>query len=111
MKQRTVLLTLGRLPQALDLARGFARGDLFTVVLEHFRTDTADHADYVLPATYIAGSNITVTVHSKYTGTGTAGTATLTDQQAADLMAGRWYANVHTAQNPTGEIRGQMLHE
>ncbi|MEO7399922.1 MAG: molybdopterin-dependent oxidoreductase, partial [Polaromonas sp.] len=25
--------------------------DLFTVVLEHFQTDTADHADYVLPAT------------------------------------------------------------
>ena len=31
--------------------RGFARDDLFTVVLEHFMTDTADHADYVLPAT------------------------------------------------------------
>jgi anaerobic selenocysteine-containing dehydrogenase len=30
---------------------GFAREDLFTVVLEHFLTDTADHADYVLPAT------------------------------------------------------------
>lgn len=39
------------------------------------------------------------------------GTATLTDQQAADLMAGRWYANVHTAQNPTGEIRGQMTRD
>ncbi len=38
-------------------------------------------------------------------------TATLTDQQAADLIAGRWYANVHTAQNPTGEIRGQMIRE
>jgi anaerobic selenocysteine-containing dehydrogenase len=30
---------------------GFARDDLFTVVLEHFMTDTADHADFVLPAT------------------------------------------------------------
>jgi anaerobic selenocysteine-containing dehydrogenase len=30
---------------------GFAREDLFTVVLEHFMTDTADHADIVLPAT------------------------------------------------------------
>lgn len=36
------------------------------------------------------------------------GTATLTDAQIADLMAGRWYANVHTAANPGGEIRGQM---
>jgi anaerobic selenocysteine-containing dehydrogenase len=33
------------------VVEGFARDDLFTVVLEHFMTDTADHADYVLPAT------------------------------------------------------------
>ena len=37
------------------------------------------------------------------------GTATLTDAQMADLMAGKWYANVHTAANPGGEIRGQMI--
>ena len=30
---------------------GLARADLFTVVLEHFQTDTADYADYLLPAT------------------------------------------------------------
>lgn len=36
------------------------------------------------------------------------GTATLTDAQMADLMAGKWYANIHTAANPGGEIRGQM---
>lgn len=37
------------------------------------------------------------------------GRATLTPTQAADLLAGRWYANVHTAANPSGEIRGQMI--
>mgnify|MGYP003339093662 FL=1 len=38
-------------PQSRQVAAGFRREDLFTVVLEHFLTDTADHADYVLPAT------------------------------------------------------------
>jgi anaerobic selenocysteine-containing dehydrogenase len=38
-------------PESAKVAAGFAREDLFTVVLEHFRTDTADHADYILPAT------------------------------------------------------------
>ncbi len=38
-------------PESAKVVQGFAREDLFTVVLEHFMTDTADHADYVLPAT------------------------------------------------------------
>ena len=38
-------------PDSRRVAEGFAREDLFTVVLEHFMTDTADYADYVLPAT------------------------------------------------------------
>ena len=38
-------------PESAKVAQGFAREDLFTVVLEHFQTDTADHADFILPAT------------------------------------------------------------
>jgi hypothetical protein len=37
------------------------------------------------------------------------GRATLAAQQAADLLAGKWYVNVHTAKFPAGEIRGQMI--
>lgn len=36
------------------------------------------------------------------------GSATLTDAQAKELMAGEWYANIHTAANKAGEIRGQV---
>ena len=36
------------------------------------------------------------------------GSATLTDKQAQELMAGEWYANIHTAANKAGEIRGQV---
>lgn len=38
-------------PDSGRVVAGFAREDLFTVVLEQFQTDTADYADYVLPAT------------------------------------------------------------
>ncbi len=38
-------------PESPKVVQGFAREDLFTVVLEHFQTDTADYADYILPAT------------------------------------------------------------
>ena len=36
------------------------------------------------------------------------GTATLTDAQITDLLAGKYYVNVHTEQNKGGEIRGQL---
>jgi hypothetical protein len=37
------------------------------------------------------------------------GSANLTDAQAADLMAGKWYVNVHSDAHKGGEIRGQLL--
>src|SRR5580704_17301161 len=36
------------------------------------------------------------------------GSAVLTDAQAADLIAGKYYINVHTEANPGGELRGQV---
>jgi anaerobic selenocysteine-containing dehydrogenase len=38
-------------PESPKVQQGFAREDLFTVVLDHFATDTVDYADIVLPAT------------------------------------------------------------
>jgi hypothetical protein len=37
------------------------------------------------------------------------GSKVLTDAQAADLAAGKYYVNVHTEKNKGGEIRGQVL--
>jgi hypothetical protein len=37
------------------------------------------------------------------------GEATLTEAQAADLLAGRWYVNVHSRAHPGGEIRAQVV--
>jgi len=34
---------------------------------------------------------------------------TLTEEQAAQVMAGQWYVEVRTIQYPDGEIRGQIL--
>jgi len=38
-------------PESDKVIAGFSRDDLFTVVIDHFQTDTADYADIVLPAT------------------------------------------------------------
>src|SRR5947209_5413516 len=38
-------------PNQNKVLAGFRRDDLFTVVMEQFQTDTADHADILLPVT------------------------------------------------------------
>lgn len=36
------------------------------------------------------------------------GEATITPEQAKDISAGKWYVNLHTKDNPGGEIRAQV---
>jgi hypothetical protein len=56
-----------------------------------------------------AGKNASPVVPiSNFASSPVEGSATLTDAQAADLMAGKLYINIHTAANPAGEIRGQV---
>jgi hypothetical protein len=62
----------------------------------HGPADAKSNAGVVVPAKDAAVSPIK-------------GEATLTDAQAADLQAGKWYFNIHTAANKGGEIRGQVM--
>jgi hypothetical protein len=56
-----------------------------------------------------AGKNAGVAVPIPGTASPMEGSATLTDAQAADLAAGKWYVNIHTATNKGGELRGQVV--
>jgi CHRD domain len=55
------------------------------------------------------GSNAGVALPIPSVASPAQGQATLTEAQIADLMAGKWYVNVHTAANPGGEVRGQVM--
>ena len=60
------------------------------------------------PAPVGQNAKVQVPIDKNALATPIKGSATLTEQQVTDLMGGQWYFNVHTAQNPTGEIRGQV---
>ncbi len=69
-------------------------------------TGPATMAHFHGPATTVANAPPIITI------TGLAspmkGSQVLTDAQIADLQAGKWYFNIHTAANPGGEIRAQV---
>ncbi|MDX1927045.1 MAG: molybdopterin-dependent oxidoreductase [Pirellulaceae bacterium] len=53
-------------PDSNAVRKGLAREDLFTVVLEHFQTDTADYADILLPATTFVEHTDIYTAYGHY---------------------------------------------
>jgi hypothetical protein len=68
-------------------------------VAAHFHGPAAEGAN-AKPQLPIKGSPVTSPIEGK---------ATLTAEQAKDLLDGKWYFNLHTAANPGGEIRGQIM--
>jgi hypothetical protein len=61
------------------------------------------------PAPVGQNAKVQIPVDKKALSSPMKGHATLTDSQVTDLMAGQWYFNIHTQENPTGEIRGQVM--
>ena len=74
-------------------------------------TGTANAAHFHGPALpgVSAGVIIPFTITNNAATGNLSGTATLTEAQEVDMLAGKWYYNVHTTANPGGEIRGQLI--
>lgn len=53
-------------PDSSAVRRGLSRDDLFTVVIDHFQTDTADYADILLPATTFVEHSDLYTAYGHY---------------------------------------------
>lgn len=62
------------------------------------------------PATRGQNAGVLVPIGDRNPTSPVSGTVTLTTEQANALQARKVYVNVHTAANPGGEIRGQVMH-
>jgi hypothetical protein len=78
--------------------RGTVSGLSGNATAAHFHgpADPGKNAGVLVPATGVSAGAFE-------------GSATLTDDQAKAFMAGQTYFNVHTAANPAGEVRGQVV--
>lgn len=93
----------GRLDASFDKAKNTLR---WTVTYSGL-SGPATMAHFHGPA--LANANAGVAVPFPSALSPASGETMLTPTQVDDLMAGKWYANVHTALYPGGEIRGQVL--
>jgi CHRD domain len=67
----------------------------------HGPASTTENAPVLFPINYAEGA-------TAGSGTLSGATPALSDAQIADLNAGKWYVNLHTVANPSGEVRGQL---
>ena len=72
-------------------------------------TGPATAAHFHGPAAVGAKAGPQVAVTMKPLSSPIEGKATLTPAQQSDLLDGKWYFNIHTAANPGGEVRGQVM--
>ena len=112
-KAEAYTATLAASPGVTSAAKG--SGTFSYAAETHTLTYTVKYDGLSGPATMAhihgpaaPGANAGVVVPFANAASPITGTATLTDAQAADLKAGKYYVNVHTAANKGGEIRGQI---
>ena len=60
------------------------------------------------PASDAQNAGVVVPMQGGCDGQGTTGSVVVDQNGLADLLAGKWYVNVHTQRFPNGEIRGQV---
>ena len=113
VKFHATLTGAQEVPANTETGKGMAMGSLDTVskvftyeVTYSGLTGPAVAAHFHGPAA--PGANAPPTVPLAPPASPIKGTATLTDAQIADLTAGKWYVNIHTAAHGPGEIRGQV---
>lgn len=82
-------------------------GETLNYTVVHEGTSGLTMAHFHGPAA--AGSNAGVALGLSGTESPITGTAELTSEQIAQLTSGQWYLNLHTAENPGGELRGQVI--
>jgi hypothetical protein len=94
----------GRVDAVLDKNTYLFRWRLSFTGLSSPVTSTHFHG----PAAINGNAAVTLPIHGVKQSP-SRGQATLTPTQVSDLLAGKWYVNIHTAAHPGGEIRGQMI--
>lgn len=114
VKFMATLSGASEVPANTETGKGMAMATLDTVskaftydVTYSGLTGPATAAHFHGPA--LPGANAGPTVPLSPAASPIKGTATLTDAQIADLMAGKWYVNVHSMAHPGGELRGQVM--
>jgi hypothetical protein len=80
----------------------------YTLTFDHL-SGPATAAHFHGPADMKTNAGVIAPIGDKNPSSPISGTVSLTDDQAKALEAGKLYANVHTAADPGGEIRGQIL--